>query len=168
MSEHNTTDCGFHKKFLIIQTCLALAHWPSCPGGNGLSGWEKIINPLWIDQTLVRSLRVHQRRTGEGAGHTDVQNWYASFLQNAVLPHVHGWSAIVAYGETLVGLGLILGLFTGLAAFSGSFMNWNFLMAGTVSVNPILMILSIWIILARRVAGRIGLDRLLHSRFRKF
>lgn len=134
------------------------------------AGWEKIINPLWIGPNAGPALSgfIKGALAKATGAHPDVQNWYASFLQNSVLPHVQGWSAVVAYGEVLVGLGLILGLFTGLAAFSGAFMNWNFLMAGTVSVNPILMILSIWIILARRVAGKIGLDRFLHSRFRKF
>jgi len=40
-------------------------------------------------------------------------------------------------------------------------MNLNYLMAGTVSTNPILFTLSIGIILAWRVAGYFGLDRYL-------
>ena len=38
---------------------------------------------------------------------------------------------LVAVGELLIGVGLILGVFTGIAAFFGAFMNWNFMMAGT-------------------------------------
>ncbi len=125
------------------------------------AGYEKIINPAWVGSGSGAAL------TGfiKGAvaktlgAHPDVQDWYATFLQNVVLPHVQGWSSAVSYGEFLVGLGLILGLLTGIAAFFGLFMNLNFLMAGTVSVNPILFVLSIGIILAWRVAGRIGLDR---------
>jgi thiosulfate dehydrogenase [quinone] large subunit len=55
----------------------------------------------------------------------------------------------------------LLGLFTGIAAFFGAFLNMNFLLAGTVSVNPILLILQLFLILAWRIAGWIGLDRLL-------
>jgi thiosulfate dehydrogenase [quinone] large subunit len=91
--------------------------------------------------------------------HPDVQGWYASFLESTVLPHLTVWSNMVAVGELLVGIGLIVGLLTGIAAFFGFFMNLNFLMAGTVSVNPILLVLALGLILARRVAGYWGLDR---------
>ena len=59
----------------------------------------------------------------------------------------------------LVGIALILGLLTGIAAFFGAFMNANFLFAGTLSTNPLLLILAILIVLAWRVAGYWGLDR---------
>jgi thiosulfate dehydrogenase [quinone] large subunit len=38
-------------------------------------------------------------------------------------------------------------------------MNLNYLLAGTVSTNPILLILQLFLILAWRVAGWYGLDR---------
>jgi uncharacterized membrane protein YphA (DoxX/SURF4 family) len=41
----------------------------------------------------------------------------------------------VSWGETLVGVGLILGAFTGIAALFGSLMNMNYLLAGAVSIN---------------------------------
>ena len=62
-------------------------------------------------------------------------------------------------GEIAVGIGLILGLFTGIAAFFGGLMNANYLFAGTVSINPLLFVLSTWLVLAWRVAGYYGLDR---------
>jgi thiosulfate dehydrogenase [quinone] large subunit len=58
-----------------------------------------------------------------------------------------------------VGLGLILGVFTGIAAFFGYFMNMNCLLAGAVSINPILLFLSIFLVLAQKPAGWWGLDR---------
>jgi thiosulfate dehydrogenase [quinone] large subunit len=64
----------------------------------------------------------------------------------------------VAYGELIVGIALILGAFTGLAAFFGAFMNWNFMMAGTASTNPMLFIVALGLILAWKVSGYIGLD----------
>jgi len=68
---------------------------------------------------------------------------------------------LVSYGELFVGIGLILGAFTGIAAFFGAFMNMNYLYAGTVSTNPTLLILQIFIMLAGKTAGGIGLDRFL-------
>lgn len=125
------------------------------------AGWEKVNDPAWVGSNAGGALGGFIKGAlGKAIGaHPDVQGWYASFLQNAVLPHAHVWSHIVAYGELLVGIALILGIFTGIAAFFGLFMNLNYLLAGTVSINPILFTLSIGIILAWKIAGYIGADR---------
>ncbi len=65
----------------------------------------------------------------------------------------------MSFGELLVGIALILGLFTGIAAFFGSFMNMNYLLAGTVSSNPILFVIATFLVLAWKTAGWWGLDR---------
>jgi thiosulfate dehydrogenase [quinone] large subunit len=69
------------------------------------------------------------------------------------------FSKLVYIGEIVIGVALILGLFTGIAAFLGGFMNWNFMMAGSASTNPVLFTLSILLILAWKTAGWWGLDR---------
>ena len=46
--------------------------------------------------------------------------------------------SIRACGELLIGIALIVGALTGIAAFFGGFMNWNFMMAGSASANPLL------------------------------
>ncbi|TMJ08728.1 MAG: DoxX family protein [Bacillati bacterium ANGP1] len=68
---------------------------------------------------------------------------------------------LVAYGEMLIGVALIIGAFVGIAAFLAGFMNWNFMMAGAASTNPVLFTLSILLILAWKVAGYYGADRYL-------
>jgi thiosulfate dehydrogenase [quinone] large subunit len=71
------------------------------------------------------------------------------------------WSYAITVGELLVGLGLIVGLFTGIAAFFAGLMNANYLLAGTLglmAVNPPLFILVTGLVLAWKVAGLIGLD----------
>jgi len=94
-----------------------------------------------------------------GGEHPNVQAWYAWFLQNLVLPYADVWGYVVTFGEILVGVALILGLFTGMAAFFGSLMNMNYLLAGTVSTNPMLLILAALLVLAWKTAGWWGLDR---------
>jgi thiosulfate dehydrogenase [quinone] large subunit len=91
--------------------------------------------------------------------HPAVQGWYAWFLQNNVIPWAGFWSYVVTFGELAVGIGLIIGLLTGIAAFFGVFMNMNFLLAGAVSINPIIGGLAIFLILAWRIAGYYGVDR---------
>jgi len=72
------------------------------------------------------------------------------------------WFAkVVAYGELLIGVALVLGAFVGIAAFFGGFMNWNFMMAGSASTNPVLFCLAVLLILSWKVAGYYGLDRYL-------
>lgn len=85
--------------------------------------------------------------------------WYGWFIERVALPNAKLFSYLVAYGEVLVGVALILGVLTGLAAFFGSLINVAFLLAGTVSTNPLMFIVATWIVLAWRVAGWYGRDR---------
>lgn len=86
-------------------------------------------------------------------------DWYRSFIQMLIDTNSHTWfGPLVAYGELLVGIALIIGAFTGIAAFFGAFMNWNFIMAGAASTNPMLLAVAIFLILAWKVAGYVGAD----------
>jgi thiosulfate dehydrogenase (quinone) large subunit len=58
-----------------------------------------------------------------------------------------------------VGIALIIGAFVGLAAVAGAFMNLNFMLAGSASTNPVLLLLGFLLVLAWKTAGYIGLDR---------
>jgi len=70
------------------------------------------------------------------------------------------WFAkLVAVGEFMIGLFLIIGLFVGIAAFLGGFMSWNFVMAGTASGNGLYFAVAILLIMAWKTAGYYGLDR---------
>ena len=64
----------------------------------------------------------------------------------------------------VVGILLLLGAFTGIAAILGGFMNFNFMLAGSASVNPVFFLLQVLLILAWKVAGWYGLDRWLLPR----
>lgn len=94
-----------------------------------------------------------------GGDHPAVQAWWASFLEGVALPNAGLFSFLVAWGEVLVGLGLILGCFTTAAAFFGVVMNFAFLFSGTVSTNAQMVLLTIFILVAGYNAGKIGLDR---------
>jgi thiosulfate dehydrogenase [quinone] large subunit len=86
-------------------------------------------------------------------------NWYRSFIQMLLDAQAYTWFAkLVAYGELLVGIALIIGAFTGIAAAFGALMNWNFMLAGTASTNPVLFLVALGLIMAWKVAGYIGAD----------
>jgi len=124
------------------------------------AGWEKIHSSIWVGPNAGGALSgfINGALSKTSGANPNVQGWYAAFLQHIVLPHANIWSHAVAYGELLVGIALIVGIFTGIAAFFGLFMNLNYLLAGTVSINPILFTLSIGLIMAWRIAGYIGVD----------
>jgi thiosulfate dehydrogenase [quinone] large subunit len=86
--------------------------------------------------------------------------WYADFLEFMVN---NGWTSwfgpLVAWGEFLIGVGLLLGGLVGIAAFFGTLLNMSFLFAGTLSSNPWMFALTVFIILGWKVAGHFGLDR---------
>lgn len=126
-----------------------------------MAGWGKLNNPAWTGTKAGAALTgfINGALSKISGEHPDVQGWYAWFLQHVVLPNAPLWSQLVSWGEFLVGVALILGIFTGIAAFFGSFMNINYLMAGAVSTNPILFVIATWLVLAWKVAGWWGLDR---------
>ncbi len=126
-----------------------------------MAGTGKLGNPVWTGAKAGTVLTgfINGALTKTTGVHPDVSGWYAGFLKAFVLPHAAVWSWAIALGETAVAIGLILGLFTGIAAFFGGFMNANYLLAGTVSTSPILFILATWLVLGWRVAGYYGVDR---------
>ncbi len=125
------------------------------------AGWEKATGGGWLGAQAGAPLRGFlQGSLAKTAGaHPDVAGWYGWFLAHAVLPHAAFFANVVALGEVAVGAALILGVFTGIAAFFGAFMNLNYLFAGTVSINPLLLVIELFLILAWRIAGWLGLDR---------
>jgi thiosulfate dehydrogenase [quinone] large subunit len=93
-------------------------------------------------------------------------DWFRELLQYMLDHEWYTWFAkVVAIGEFLIGLGLVVGALVGMAAFFGTFMNFNFLLAGTASTNPVLFGLGVFLVLAWKVAGFWGLDRWLLPAF---
>ncbi len=89
-------------------------------------------------------------------------DWYRDFINLLIDGNHEAWFGwVITYGEIAVGVGLIFGALTGIAAFFGALMNMSFLLAGSASTNPVLFTAAVGLILAWRVAGWYGLDRYL-------
>lgn len=86
-----------------------------------------------------------------------VYPWFNDMI-SGILPHAQGMSVLISWGELLVGLGLIFGCLTTAAAFFGLVMNFSYLLAGAISVNPEFIFLEYFILIAGYNAGKIGLD----------
>jgi thiosulfate dehydrogenase [quinone] large subunit len=88
--------------------------------------------------------------------------WFRDVLQYMLDHEWYTWFAkIIAIGEFLIGLGLIVGALVGIAAFFGTLLNFNFQLAGSASTNPVLFGITVFLVLAWKVAGFWGIDRLL-------
>jgi thiosulfate dehydrogenase (quinone) large subunit len=93
-----------------------------------------------------------------GGAHPSVLSPYGWLARNVFLPNAIPLGYLVAIGEGLVGIALIVGLFTRFTAFWGAFLNLMFLLAGTTGVNPYMFTIELAIVLAGATAGLIGLD----------
>lgn len=121
---------------------------------------HKITSPAWVQTgDALKGFWLNQLAVPEGGRPLIAFDWYRSFIQLMVDAQAYTWfSKVVVAGELLIGIALILGAFTGIAAFFGAFMNWNFMMAGAASSNPMLFVVALGIMFAWKIAGYIGLD----------
>jgi len=156
------------------QTCIAVLRLV-------VGAW--FIKAVWTKLTLAyvggvlpypavspRFLAFHPKRVAEFAADNPV-DWYKAFLQNTVLPHASLFATLQTYGEVVVGLGLILGLFTRLTAVVGLVLSLNYGLAtqwmtfGQQGFH-LLLITSMVIFLVAGAGRAWGLDAVLLPRLR--
>ena len=127
------------------------------------SGWGKVTGQGWVDGgTSLKAFWERQIVIPEQGKPPITYDWYREFIRFMLDNEWYSWFApLIAYGELLVGIALVVGAFVGIAAFFGALLNWNFIMAGVASTNPVLLLLAIFLILAWKVAGWYGADRFL-------
>jgi thiosulfate dehydrogenase [quinone] large subunit len=125
------------------------------------AGWGKFNNPAWMDGgTALKGFWTNAVTIPAEGRPAIAFDWYRDFINFMLVNEWYTWfSKLLVFGELLVGIALILGLLTGIAAFFGGTLNWNFIMAGTASTNALLFVISILLVLAWKVAGWYGLDR---------
>jgi thiosulfate dehydrogenase [quinone] large subunit len=133
--------------WLVVRLYMAYVYLPA--------SWSKITSGKWLfgDGAPIQGL------VGGAVSSEDTPSWYVWFLQNIVQPNAGLFATLVALGEFAIGLGLLVGLLTGIAGFFALFVNGNFVLAGVLGSNPALVVLGLLIALAWRNAGWIGLDR---------
>lgn len=92
--------------------------------------------------------------------HPDVAySWYVDFLRWVQNTGHTVLGPLVAIGEVVIGVALIVGAFTGISAVLGSILNFSYVFAGAASTNPAMILVSGLLILAWRNAGWFGADR---------
>jgi thiosulfate dehydrogenase [quinone] large subunit len=125
------------------------------------SGVGKVTDAAWTGSgEALRSYWERAVAIPEGGRPPITYDWFRQLLQYMLDNGWYAWFAkVIAGGEVLVGLGLLVGALVGLAAFFGTVMNFSFMLAGSTSTNPVLFGLAVFLVLAWKVAGFWGLDR---------
>lgn len=146
------TDARMSVLWLAVRVWLGMQWINSATGKIGVPGWTE--NGTALQGYWERAVAIPE--TGRPPISFD---WYRDFLQTMLDAEAYTWFAkLVAYGELLVGVALIIGAFVGIAAFFGAFMNMNFMLAGSASTNPVLFVVALVLIFAWKNAGYIGAD----------
>jgi thiosulfate dehydrogenase [quinone] large subunit len=126
--------------------------------------WDVIPYPT----VAPRFLAFQPKRVAEFAAGNPIE-WYKQFLEGTVLPNSRAFATLQTFGEAAVGLGLILGLLTGLTALVGLFLSLNYGLAtqwmsfGQQGFH-VLLITSMIIFLFARAGRAWGLDRVILAR----
>jgi thiosulfate dehydrogenase (quinone) large subunit len=136
------------------------AGWEKVTGTE--SGWHwAFTSSSWLKSSAGLKGFAGFALTNTKGPHAAVNyGWYASFLR--WIEHSGGFLApVIAVGEVAIGLALIFGALTGIAAFFAGTLSVSFGLAGVAGVNPLFLAIEFFLVLAWRNAGYIGLDRYL-------
>ncbi|MCU1492771.1 MAG: hypothetical protein JWO62_535 [Acidimicrobiaceae bacterium] len=95
---------------------------------------------------------------GFAAHGTPAYSWWGSLLHGFVVPN-SGWIGIlVAVAEFLIGVALVLGLFTRVAALGSLALLFTYVMSGTASVCAFYALFAIVIVATWRTSTWLGVD----------
>jgi uncharacterized membrane protein YphA (DoxX/SURF4 family) len=142
-------------------------------GVTAMPAWLLVLTRLYLAATFLLSdhgngapgemLQLITRWSGTA------RLWYRPFLSNLVLPHLGLFTNLVLIGELYVGIAMLLGFTTRLAAMVSIFMLLNYWFAkssvtGIPGLDTADLVLSVIVLVT--AAGRVaGLDQFLYRRF---
>ncbi len=137
---------------------LVVRVWLGLQWVNSVTG--KLANPGWTETgEALRGYWMNAVAIPEAGRPPITFDWYRDFIQSLLDAQAYTWFAkLIVAGELLVGVALIIGAFVGIAAFFGALMNFNFMLAGSASTNPVLFVAALSLIFAWKIAGFIGAD----------
>lgn len=98
---------------------------------------------------------------GFAAHGTPAYSWWGSFLNGFVVPNASWIAVLVAVGELAIGVALVAGAFTRLAALGSLMLLFTYVMSGTASVCAFYALFAVVLLTMWRTAGWIGVDGLI-------
>lgn len=137
------------------------------------AGFDKLFGPgsaAWVGPKAGGAVTgfLNGALAKTGGQHPDVQPWYGWFIQNVAMPNATLFGYLVAWGEFLVGVALILGFLTTIALLAGIIMNMSYLLSGAISTNPVLLFWQAVLLWAGAAAYYWGVDRAFLPRWKRW
>jgi thiosulfate dehydrogenase [quinone] large subunit len=130
-----------HAAFKKVNTTAARTAW-----------WDSGAAIKSIASSALAATRLPEHPQVANAWWMSVLHWESS---NAL------WvSRVVVVAEVVIGVALVLGLFTGVVALLGLVLNFSYMFSGAAGVDPAFVVAAVLLVLAWRNAGWIGLDGL--------
>jgi thiosulfate dehydrogenase (quinone) large subunit len=125
------------------------------------AGYGKLVSPDWTGDRAGVGITAFLGASlaGPGGEHRVIEGWYATFLRNVVLPNAAVVGQFITAAELAIGLCLLVGAFTGIAAAVGIVMNSGYALAGSIGLDPLMILLEVLLVVAWRTAGWVGVDR---------
>ena len=133
------------------------------------AGLEKIQEAAWVGDKVPAGIHGFLAgAVGKATGaHPAVVGLDAELIKKLAHTNEHLFSYMVAYGEVLVGLALLVGIFTKWAAFWGGLMNLAFLLAGSTSANGYMLTMEVAMVFGGLGVSFYGLDTIVLPYLRK-
>lgn len=127
------------------------------------AGLHKVTSPAWVKGgTALQGFWTSAIQIPAQGKPPIAFDWYREFLTFMLERQWYTWFApLVAWGELIIGVALIVGAFVGVAALFGALLNWNYIMAGAASTNGLLLVVAILLVVAWKTAGYLGADYVL-------
>ena len=100
---------------------------------------------------------------GFAAHGTPAYSWWGSFLHGFVVPNAGPIGVLVAVSEFAIGVALVSGLFTRVAALGSLALLFTYVMSGTASVCAFYGLFAIVILVMWRTSSWIGIDGLISA-----
>ena len=136
---------------------LAMRVWLGCMWIQ--AGWAKLVgaeNPYFLHHNGAGV-------AGFAAHGVPAYSWWGTFLHSFVVPNA-GWIGIlVAVAEFTIGVALVAGLFTRIAALGSLVLLFTYVMSGTASVCAWYALFAIVVLVMWRTSSWIGIDGLIAS-----
>ena len=98
---------------------------------------------------------------GFAAHGTPAYSWWGSFLHGFVVPNAGALGVLIAVAEFSIGVALVAGLFTRVAALGSLALLFTYVMSGTASVCAFYALFAIVILVMWRTSSWIGADGLI-------
>jgi thiosulfate dehydrogenase [quinone] large subunit len=124
-----------------------------------ITGWV-FLQYGWFDKlqggTFVSGISETLEKMARGSSFA----FYRPFLEQVAIPHAHLFALLVAWGETLLGVSMLLGALVNLASVFGIFLMLNIFLA-SVSWEAVLYGALFLVFLRWSAGSRWGIDSLL-------